>query len=401
MKSTINITQIKNGNKYPILYFSLCLISILLVSCAESKDDKKETSSGEIEHGIVFYEEGKFAGWPANNGMWNWDDEVLMGFVVSDHKDSDGAHTYDSKAARHKYARSMDGGKTWKITDAYDIGQKGWAYDHYIDGEEVAPEELKEGVKDFTDPDFLITFQRHNNNDGPTHFYYSQNRGNDWKGPYWFPNLGTDGVASRTDYLVNGKQDLFAFLTVAKSNKKEGRVVLSRTRDGGVSWELVSWVGPEPGKFEIMPSSVRLGSSELLTVIRARSVDGKSSLSSYISTDNGDSWEKLENPVEDTGEGGSPPALVKMNDGRLALGYIYRSTEGSRVNVKFSKDKGRTWGKEIVLREGDGATRDVGYPQMIQRPDGKLLMTYYWNNALQKPDAPYRYIASTIFDPED
>ncbi len=100
-----------------------------------------------------------------------------------------------------------------------------------------------------------------------------------------------------------------------------------------------------------------------------------------------------------TGYGGSPSALVKLDDGRLALGYIYRSAYGSRVNVKFSSDNGRTWGCEIMLRE-DGANRDTGYPVMVQRPDGKLVMIYYWNNALQEGATPYRYLAYTIFDPD-
>ncbi len=37
---------------------------------------------------------------------------------------------------------------------------------------------------------------------------------------------------------------------------------------------------------------------------------------------------------------------------------------------------------------------------MIQRPDGKLVIVYYWNNALQPEARPYRYIAASIFDPD-
>jgi hypothetical protein len=111
-------------------------------------------------------------------------------------------------------------------------------------------------------------------------------------------------------------------------------------------------------------------------------------------------WEKLKVPVADTGRGGSPPALVKLNDGRLALAYIYLSQFGSRVNIRFSEDKGRSWSDEIILRCCDGATFDVGYPRMVQRADGKLVLIYYWNNAKQEGAKPYRYIASTIFDPQ-
>ena len=33
------------------------------------------------EHVIVYRETGKFAGWPANYGMWAWGDEIVVGFT--------------------------------------------------------------------------------------------------------------------------------------------------------------------------------------------------------------------------------------------------------------------------------------------------------------------------------
>jgi hypothetical protein len=123
-------------------------------------------------------------------------------------------------------------------------------------------------------------------------------------------------------------------------------------------------------------------------------------MTAHRSTDNGASWTRIENPVADTGHGGSPPALVRLKDGRLALGYAYRSQYGSRLCVRFSANDGKTWSNEIPLRQGDGANRDIGYPAMVQRPDGKLVVVYYWNNTLQPGAKPYRYIAATIFNPD-
>ena len=260
---------------------------------------------------------------------------------------------------------------------------------------------MTEAMSDFTDPNFLLTFLRHNNNDGPTHFYYSTNKGVSWKGAFEFPDLGISGIANRTDYIVDGKQALTLFVTTAKSNKKEGRVALVRTVDGGLTWSLESWITPEHAGFDIMPSSVRLSESELFTTIRTRTEDKIDLISSYRSKDNGKSWMRLKDPVPYTGSAGSPPALVKLKDGRLVLGYIYRSQFGSRVHARISNDNGDTWGDEITLRSGDGANRDAGYPKITQRADGKLVMVYYWNNALIDTDQPYRYIAATIFDPSE
>lgn len=401
----IKIKKFTGNHLIPLL--SAGLFSLVLISCspaAEKEAAESETAKvyqKDIRHGVIFSEEGQFGGWPANHGIWNWGNEILVGFIQADHLERSGLHSYDPRSARCKYARSMDGGETWKIEDAYERGQTGRGNDHSLSEEEAEePVNLTEGIADFTNPDFILTFLRHNNNDGPSHFYYSNDRGAEWHGPYRFPELGTAGVASRTSYIIDGKQEMGVFLTTAKSDGREGRVAFARTKDGGVNWELVSWVGPEPEGFDIMPSSLRLSPEELLTVIRSRSGDGTSSITAYLSEDNGKTWNRLKDPVADTGRGGSPPALVKLDDGRLALGYIYRSEHGSRVNVRFSSDNGRTWSDEIMLRGGDGANRDTGYPRMVQRPDGNLVLIYYWNNALVEGGDPYRYIASTIFDPD-
>jgi len=356
-----------------------------------------------IEHKVVFQEDGEYAGWPANHGIWGWGNEILVGFVKASFKQTQpGLHTYDPKSAENQYARSFDGGDTWEIKDAYSLGQTAWGHDNNIVPDRaVKPTVLKEPMPDFTSEGFLLTFLRHNNHDGPSHFYYSKDKGERWEGPYVFPNMGTPGLANRTDYHVEGKQVLSAFVTTAKSNSKEGRVAFVRTKDGGLNWDLVSWITAEHEGFDIMPSSIQLAENTWLTTIRTRYENGRDLISSYISKDNGNSWNRLVDPASDTGRGGSPPALVKLKDGRLALGYIHRSEFGSRVHVRFSANNGESWGDEIILRSGDGASRDAGYPRMVQREDGKLVMIYYWNNVNQADAKPFRYIAATVFDPEE
>lgn len=394
MMNKLNRSKVSNV-VVPVIFVLL----IFTFSCKTGEPSDKLDRI--IEHGIVYSENGRFGGWPANHGIWTWGEEILVGFIDADFKETKGLHTYDSSSAKIKYARSKDNGRTWIIEDAFERGQKGIGADHKIEeGQDVKPFLLPESMPDFTNPNFILTFLRGNNDNGPSHFYYSINKGEKWNGPFIFPDLDTAGIATRTDYVIEGNKELSAFLTIAKSNKKEGRVVYTKTYDGGVNWEIVSYITPEQGGFDIMPSSLRLGPAELITVIRTRTEDRLDLLTAYHSIDNGVSWERLRDPVADTGRGGSPPALVKMMDGRLALAYIYRSEHGSRVNIRFSNDNGRTWCDEIVLRCSDGANRDVGYPRMVQRIDGKLLIIYYWNNANQPGKDPYRYIAYTVIDPD-
>lgn len=377
------------------------ILSFFLTSCFSNQEvvDKNEnTTSDSIKHVTLFYEDGQFAGWPANNGIWNWDNEILVGFVQADHMERRG-HTYDASTSRYKYARSLDGGETWEIEDAYEGGHTAIAHDHKGIQAKSTPQELNDPI-DFSHPDLVFTLTRENIHDGDSFFYYSYDRGKQFEGPYLLPRLDTPGIAARTDYIVDGPNEASVFLTIAKENRREGRVAMFSTSDGGLNWINKALIGEEPEGFSIMPSTIRISSDEIVTTIRGREINPRRDfIKAFRSTNNGESWEKLNEPVYDTGWGGSPPALLKLEDGRLALAYIFRSAHGSRVGLKFSTDNGETWGHEITLRSGDNATNDVGYPRMIQRPDGRLVIVYYWNHAASTQEKPYRYIAATIVDP--
>ncbi len=357
--------------------------------------------SSAARHLRVFSAEGRFGGWPANGGMWIWGNEILVCYTQADHKDVRG-HTYDRPTARNMLARSLDGGETWTIEDAYAQGITAEAHDHRVGERAKTPEKLTAAI-DFTHPDFAFLLQRENNHNGPSHFYYTYDRGKSWSGAFPFPDLDTHGFAARTDYLVGGRHEMLVFLTAAKSDGREGRIAVTRTEDGGVTWQRIAWIGPEPAAerdFAIMPSSVRLSPQRLLTVIRHRQ-SGATRLTSYRSDDNAETWQPLSDPVSDNVN--SPPALLQLPDGRLVLAYVFRrgSGQGSSVCVRISRDEGQSWSDEIVLRGDEGANTDVGYPRIVRRPDGHLVIVYYWNHAL-KPDLPrYRYIAATIWQPEE
>jgi hypothetical protein len=231
---------------------------------------------------------------------------------------------------------------------------------------------------------------------GQSRFYYSYDRGHNWKGPFKLPLFGQPGIAARTDYIVNGPKSCQLFLTASKSNGREGRVICARTTDGGKSWQLVGKIGPEPEGYSIMPSSVRISPRELLTTLRCRAgadARGKSWIEAWNSADDGQSWTFLNQPVPDTGEG-NPPHLLKLADGRVCLTYGVRAAP-FRICAVLSSDGGRTWSSEYVLRD-DGAGRDMGYVRSAQRPDGKIITVYYfWD----RKTGPERYLGATIWNP--
>ncbi|HUS08238.1 MAG TPA: sialidase family protein [Bryobacteraceae bacterium] len=339
---------------------------------------------------VVFEQEGRFGGWPANHGIWSWGDEILVGFEVGYFRPSRQGHSIDyTRPAEHVLARSLDGGLSWKIEKPEGLrpppGQKVAGVPTGSGGKPI--HDCPGGI-DFTDPNFLLTARMTSINDGVSRYYYSLDRGKSWEGPCALPNFGQPGIAARTDYLVNGKHDLTMFLTAAKSNRKEGRVICVRTRDGGKTWKFVSFVTPEPegDEYAIMPASVRLDDKTILTAVRYRKF-----IDTYLSNDDGYTWKRLGRPAPETG--GNPPSLVKLRDNRLVLIYG-RRLEPFGVRARISADQGRAWSDEIVLRE-DGGSWDLGYPRTVQRQDGKLVSVYYYNTK----EHPERFIAGTIWEP--
>jgi hypothetical protein len=250
---------------------------------------------------------------------------------------------------------------------------------------------------DFTHPGFAMTLRMMDAQHGKSWLFFSYDRGKSWTGPINFPMLGQTAIAARTDYIVNGKRDAMVFVTAAKANRREGRPLCARTRDGGLHWEFVSWIAPDPGAgFSIMPSTVRLSKTELLSTVRHEDSlrGGPNWIDAYLSKDDGATWSFLSRPAPTTGDkSGNPPSLIRLKDGRLAITYGHRA-QPYNIRARISRDNGRTWGDEIVLRDGGGAW-DIGYTRTVERPDGKIVTAYYWVNDPKKE----RVIEATIWHP--
>lgn len=343
-----------------------------------------------LKHVQIYRERGRFGGWPANHGIWVWDNEILVGFSAAYFRKREWMyHQADpEKPEVPAFARSTDGGETWTVWEAPEQmlprwgGKNGGPLDHPID---------------FTHPDFAWTLRFNNVHTGPTICWHSYDKGATWRGPFEFPSLGLQGIAGRPNYLVFGPREAMVFLTAAKTNRREGRPFCARTQDGGLNWEFVSFVGPEPRGFAIMPAAAALPGGTLVTAVRLRDTgqDGRQRdwIDAYSSRDRGRSWTRLSSPAQDTGRGGNPAALLYLPDGRLCIAYGYRS-EPYSMRARMSADGGRSWGGEILLRGGARAP-DLGYPRSVLRPDGNIVTVYYFNDGIHNE----RFIEAVIWDP--
>ena len=249
---------------------------------------------------------------------------------------------------------------------------------------------MNSGRIDFTDANFAARFR----ND---RFYYSLDRCRTWEGPFALPTFGRPGLLARTDYIVEGKRRLTAFVAAEKASGGEGQPLCIRTTDGGKTWNLVGWIGPQPPDgygYAIMPATVALeGGSYLSMIRRGGVVDGEKSwwLEAFVSPDDGRSWYMLDQPQ--INNAGNPATLTRIEGGRIVMVYGWRRAPYG-IRARISSDEGQTWGAEIILQD-NGRNWDLGYPRTVQRADGNLVTAYYFNDNTQVE----RYIAATIWSP--
>lgn len=353
----------------------------LLTLCFVAATLHADEPTREATHVEIFNKSGRFAGWPANHGIWNWGDEIVVGFDLGFHKDQEG-HTIDSdRPWVVLQARSLDGGATWEIEEPA-----------YSKTERNDPETktLDEPI-DFSHPDFAARLRNNL-------FYYSTDRCQTWNGPYELPTFGRPELLARTDYIVEGPQEMTAFVAAAKEGGGEGQPLTIRTTDGGRTWNHVGWIGPQPPAgygYAIMPATVSLPGNGYYSMIRRGGVfDGERRwwLEAYVSPDAGQSWYLLDQPTIDNA--GNPAALIRTSDDRLVMTYGWRRNP-TGIRARVSDDHGQSWSDEIIVRS-DGRNWDLGYPRSVQRADGKIVTVYYYNDRSQIE----RYIAASIWDLE-
>ncbi len=398
---------------------------MVLISSCNQAGEKEPAYVKDAEHSIIYYQPGRFAGWPANNGAFIFDnDEIVTGFTEAAYKKASGHNA--EKPFLSWLARTTDGGKTWVASDP----------DNYA-GDFGDQPDLKpiDAPINYKQPGFamrVVGAAYHGAEDGRAHFFYSYDAGKSWSGPHGFgdvlgwPELaasGLDQLTPRTDYIVYDSSKCVLFFSARKDGKfASDRLFCIETTDGGKTYQFLGWViGPagsavNPEKVAlfdeadknpafnecraVMSQSQKLEDGTLITTMRRKHVvdggDDKHWIDAYISTDGGKTWKFLSKVVDTGVANGNPPAFALTKDGRFCVVYGERNV--GTIRVVYSADKGKTWSEPEVLMDGfwseDMQLNDLGYPRVVCRSDGKMVAMYYYSTK----ENPH-HLRATIWEP--
>ena len=204
------------------------------------------------------------------------------------------------------------------------------------------------------------------------------------------------------------------------------RSAMMRSDDGGENWEYFSTLAFDPASIIDYeePAMVRLQDGRLVCTMRTHvnPTSDARNMVVVVSDDDGFSW----TPPKWTNIWGFPSEMIPLLDGRYLMIYGYRRPPyGVRACIS---DDGVTWDKkhEFVIREGGvpgkstvdkpgssrmspasgkygggqidwnhpGVYQHIGYPSVVQMPDGTIVASYHeWDEG----ERPLQYVRCTRF----
>ena len=373
----------------------------------------------DAEHSVVYRNNAEFSGWPFISGFW----ETAAGDYVVAFKKKPAAYTAPEDVHHDEIAkvgpkmvtlRSTDKGGSWdpnSLQVIFDLGTPPETI--FGDG----PQDYAgEPPLDFTDRNVLVA-------SGATPDYFRPNSrawirvsadgGHTWRKPILAPNVGLASLSGQSSSLVRADGMSLVFLTAVSADGWQRRPVVYGSVDGGRFWTFISFMTPiiDDGAAEndhslglrfsahryFYPRGIALPDGRLLASMRGQR-DPTSILwtEMFESEDGGRTWRFISR----VNDWGAPGDIVRLRDGRIACVYGYRLPPFG-IRARISEDSGRTWGRELILRD-DGGSWDLGYPRVVERPDGRIVAIYYMNlkNDPIQMNGGVRHIAQTVFVPD-
>ena len=205
-----------------------------------------------------------------------------------------------------------------------------------------------------------------------THGAISRDGGRSWEqlGPVLPEEPGLSWQVPFGDILTAANGDLVAG-TYAFSRPR-GNIYAVRSKDGGRTWTHVT---PIVKDRHVEAAMLHVGNGRWLAASRRfEHLD----LDVFASDDDAMTWRHVVTldvkPV-------SSAHLLRLSDGRILLTYGNRTAGSRGIDVRTSRDDGRTWAPPQRLVALD--TGDCGYPDVVELPGQRLLVAYYADGIAQ------------------
>jgi sialidase-1 len=218
-----------------------------------------------------------------------------------------------------------------------------------------------------------------------TYIITSKDNGRTWSKPNFvstegMPFTDIEGPADAPIEMPDGSILMPVMGYNVRGDRENQAAVLIKSTDKGKTWTYLSTIAEDPGGklggYQ-EPGIVRTRSGRIVAAIRNHGEDN--AIWTTWSDDSGKTWV----PARKSAMIGHPADLMQLADGRLLCTYGQRTArhnDPAGIRATFSTDNGETWqvDKEVTIRQ-DFLNLDIGYPESMQLPDGRILTVYYFN----------------------
>ena len=235
-----------------------------------------------------------------------------------------------------------------------------------------------------------------------TEIWRSENRGDDWEGPFWvgeIPNLPPLFPGLHAPAHIRGfPQELRNGTIVLPVQGRGVGSILTASADGGRTWKYRGVSAPNPARSSSHGynewSVYETPSGDLVGFVRCgfKPEDGGGHLWTVRSSDEGCTWTKPK--LEEVW--GHPYFALGLPSGNVLLVYGYRRPQfGIRCRILDPECSNPSSADEFVLR-ADGGAEDLGYPHAALMPDGRVFIIYYFHDR----KGGQRFVAGSIVEAE-
>ncbi len=211
-------------------------------------------------------------------------------------------------------------------------------------------------------------------------------------------------VPCRSPHVLNDGT-LVAFAYGNRKRSDRSSCYMLRSPDAGETWSLVMMADGRrsPATEHIKELDWRTGFTEIFPLIVGRGrvfamlrTQLGGAAFAVDSEDYGKTWSKpTETPIR-----AKHPEVTLLKDGTIVCTYQRRFARPFGVRARFTKDSGKTWSEEIILRDDISVSDGLSNPCTLELSDGTLFTAFAAKKLIDGVPRHFRGMTRWSRDPE-